>query len=52
LFFLHESGKAAETFRPEALIAIEPVHRLLHRRRGQPARHDAAGFGARDEACI
>jgi len=52
LFFLHESGKAAETFRPEALIAIAPVHRLLHRRRGQPARHDAAGFGARDEACI
>jgi hypothetical protein len=52
LFFLHESGKAAEAFRPEALVAIEPVHRLLHRPRGQPARHDAAGFGARDEACI
>jgi len=52
LFFLHESGKAVEAFRPEALVAIEPVHRLLHRPRGQPARHHAAGFGARDEACI
>jgi hypothetical protein len=52
LFFLHESGKAAEAFRPEALVAIEPVHRLLHRPRGQPARHDAAGFGARDKTCI
>jgi hypothetical protein len=52
LFFLHKSGKAVEAFRPEALVAIEPVHCLLHRRRGQPARHNAAGFYARDQACV
>jgi hypothetical protein len=52
LFFLHESGKAVEAFRPEALVAIEPVHRLLHRPRGQPARHNAAGFRARDQAGV
>jgi hypothetical protein len=52
LFFLHKSGKAVEAFRPEALVAIEPVHRLLHRRRGEPARHHAAGFFARDQACV
>jgi hypothetical protein len=52
LFFLHESGKTVEAFRPEALVAIEPVHRLLHRPRGQPARHNAAGFCARDQACV
>jgi len=51
-FFLHESGKAVEAFRPEALVAIEPVHRLLHRPRGQPARHNAAGFRACDQACV
>jgi hypothetical protein len=50
--FLHESGKAVEAFGPEALVAIEPVHRLLHRPGGQPARHDAAGFRARDQAGI
>ena len=52
LFFLHKSGKAVEVFRPEALVAIEPVHRLLHRSRGQPARHNAAGFCALDQACV
>jgi hypothetical protein len=50
--FLHKSGKAVEAFGPEQLIAIEPFHRLLHRLGGQPARHDATGFGARDQASI
>jgi len=52
LFFLHKSGKAVEAFGPEALVAIQPVHRLLHWPRGQPARHGAAGFGARDQAGV
>jgi hypothetical protein len=52
LFFLHESSKSVEIFGPEALVAIEPVHRLLHRIGGQPARDDAAGLGARDQAGI
>jgi hypothetical protein len=52
LFFLHKSSKAVEVFRPEALIAIEPVHRLLHRVGSQPARHDAAIFRARDQAGV
>ena len=37
---------------PEALVAVEPIHRLLHRFRGQPARHDAAGLLARDETGV
>jgi len=52
LIFLHKSGKAVEPFGPEALVAAEPVHRLLHRLRGQPASHGAAGFRARDQAGI
>jgi hypothetical protein len=52
LIFLHKSGKAVETFGPEALVAAEPVHRLLHRLGGQPARHDAAGFRTGDQACV
>jgi len=37
---------------PEALVAVEPIHRLLHRLRGQPARDDAAGLFARDETGV
>jgi hypothetical protein len=52
LVFLHKSGKTVEVFRPEALVAIEPLHRPLHRRGGEPARHNAPGLGARDQAGI
>jgi hypothetical protein len=52
LIFLHKSGKAVEVFRPEALVAIEPVHRLLHRVSSQAACHDATGFRACDQARI
>jgi len=52
LIFLHKSGKAVEILRPEALVTAQPVHRLLHRPGGQPARHDAAGLAARDQACV
>jgi hypothetical protein len=51
-FFLHKRGKAVETFGPEALVAIEPAHRMRHGRSGQAARHDAPGLGARDEARV
>jgi hypothetical protein len=51
-FFLHKSGKAVEIVGPEALVAVEPFHRLLHRPGGQAARHGAAGLGARDQARI
>jgi hypothetical protein len=37
---------------PEALVAIEPAHRLLHRPRGEAARHGAPGFRARDQAGV
>jgi hypothetical protein len=50
--FLHKSGKAVESVGPEALVAIEPVHRLLHRLGGQPARDRAAGLFARDQAGV
>jgi hypothetical protein len=50
--FLHKSGKAIEIFGPEALVAIEPVRRLLHRLGGQPARHRPAGLLARDQSGI
>jgi hypothetical protein len=50
--FLHESGKAVEALGPKALVAVQPVHRLLHRPGSQSARHDAAGFGARNQAGI
>ena len=33
-------------------VAIEPVHRLLHRLRGEPARDRATGLLAHDQACI
>ena len=39
-------------FGPEALVAIEPLHRLLHRAGGEPARHGAPGLLARDQACV
>jgi hypothetical protein len=51
-FFLHKSRKAVETFGPETLVAVEPIHRLLHRSGGQAARHGAAGLDARDEAGV
>jgi hypothetical protein len=51
-FFLHKSGKAVEIVGPEALVAVEPVHRLLHRPGGQVARHGTAGFRPRDQARI
>jgi hypothetical protein len=50
--FLHECGKAVEILRPEALVAIEPLHRLLHRIGGEPARHGAPGLLARDQAGV
>jgi len=50
--FLHKSGKAVESVGPEALVAIEPLHRLLHRLGSQPARDGAAGLFARDQAGI
>jgi hypothetical protein len=51
-FFLHKSGKAVEIVGPEALVAVQPSQRLLHRFRGQPAGDHAAGLFARDEPCI
>jgi hypothetical protein len=52
LVFLHKSGKAVEIVGPEAGVAIEPVHRLLHRLGSQPARNRAAGLLAGDQAGI
>jgi hypothetical protein len=52
LIFLHKSGQAVEAFGPEALVAVQPVHRLLHRLGAQSARHGAAGFRARNQAGI
>jgi hypothetical protein len=49
---LHKGSKAVEIIGPEALVAVEPVHRLLHRFRGEPACDDAAGLLACDQACI
>jgi hypothetical protein len=49
---LHKGGKAVEIVGPEALVAVEPIHRVLHRFRGEPARHDAAGLFAGDEAGV
>jgi hypothetical protein len=49
---LHKGGKAVEIVGPEALVAVEPVHRLLHRFRGEPACDDAAGLLACDQAGI
>jgi hypothetical protein len=51
-FFLHKSGKAVEIVGPEALIAVQPGKRLLHRPGGQPAGDDAAGLFARNEAGV
>jgi len=51
-FFLHKGGKAVEAFGPKALVAVQPIHRLLHRPGSQSARHDAAGFRARYQAGI
>jgi hypothetical protein len=52
LVFLQKSGKAVEIVGPEALVAIEPRHRLLHGFGRQPARDDAAGLFPRDQAGI
>jgi hypothetical protein len=52
LFFLHKSRKAIEVFRPETLIAVQPAHCLLHRPRGQPARHGTAALRTRDQAGV
>jgi len=51
-FFLQKGGKAVKAFGPEARVTIEPVHGLLHRRRGEAARHRAAGLLARNQAGI
>jgi hypothetical protein len=50
--FLHKGGKAVEIVGPEALVAVKPIHRLLHRFRGKPTRHDAAGLLASDQAGV
>jgi len=39
-------------FRPKALIAIEPLHGLLHGRGRELACDGASGFAARDQAGI
>jgi len=52
LFFLHKSGKAIERVGPEALVAVQPVHRLLHRLGRQATRHGAADLFARNQARI
>jgi len=52
LVFLHKSCKTVEIVGPEALVAVQPVHRLLHRLGGQSARDRAAGLLARDQAGI
>jgi hypothetical protein len=52
LVFLHKSCKTVEIVGPEALVAVEPVHRLLHRPGGQPARDRAAGLLPRDQAGV
>jgi hypothetical protein len=49
---LHKGGETVEIIGPEALVAVEPIHRLLHWLRGKPARHDTAGLFARDQAGI
>jgi hypothetical protein len=50
--FLQKGGKAIEIIGPEALVSVEPVHRLLHRAGGQPARHGTTDLLARDQAGI
>jgi hypothetical protein len=52
LVFLHKSCKTVEIVGPEALVAVQPVHRLLHRLGGQPAGDRAAGLFPRDQAGI
>jgi len=52
LFFLHKGGETIESAGPEALVAVQPVHRLLHWLCCQPARDRAAGLLARDQASI
>jgi hypothetical protein len=50
--FLQKGGKAVEIVGPEALVAVQPIHRLLHRAGGQPARHRASDLLACDQAGI
>jgi hypothetical protein len=50
--FLQERGETVEIVGPEALVAIEPVHRLLHRTGRQPAGDGAAGLFAGDQAGV
>jgi len=52
LFFLHKGGETIESAGPEAPVAVQPVHRLLHRLRRQSAGDRAAGLLARDQAGI
>jgi len=52
LVSLHKSCKTVEIVGPEALVAVQPVHRLLHRPGGQPAGDRAAGLLPRDQAGI
>jgi hypothetical protein len=49
---LHKGGETVEIVGPEALVAVEPFHRLLHRLRGEPACDDAAGLLACDQAGV
>jgi hypothetical protein len=46
---LYECGEAIQTFGPELLVAVEPIHGLLHRSGDQRARHGATGFPAHDQ---
>jgi len=52
LIFLHKSSEAVEVLGPEALVAVQPIHRLLHRIGGQPARHGAPGLRAHHETGV
>jgi hypothetical protein len=49
---LHECGEAIELLRPKALIAIEPIHRLLHGFGSEMAGDGAPLLAARDETRI
>jgi hypothetical protein len=49
---LHKGGETVEIIGPEALVAVEPIHRLLHWLRGEPACDDTAGLLACDQASV
>jgi hypothetical protein len=46
---LYESGETIETFGPELLVAVEPIHGLLHRSGDERAGHGATGFPPHDQ---